>query len=95
MASGYYRILAADGMELEAGSCDTRVADGALFVEANSGAAPTCRSEISRRSASLSPTRVTVTLADGTTIELTRLGTMRTQLLAELREGRGPATRGR
>ena len=32
-----------------------------------------------------------MTLADGTAIELSRLGAMRTQLLAELREGRAAA----
>ena len=37
------------------------------------------------------PFTVRITLADGNAIELSRLGVMRTQLLAELRDGRGDA----
>lgn len=88
MVLRYHRILAADGMKLEAGSCDARVADAALLVAANSGGS--CHVPFGNIAAigEPKPYTVTVTLADGTAIELTRLGTMRTQLLAELREGR-------
>ena len=89
MSAAQYRVLSPAGGEREAGGADVQVAGGALVV-APSGGAP-LRVPFGQI-ASVSepqPYTVLVTMADGNAIELSRLGVMRTQLLAELRDGRG------
>jgi hypothetical protein len=86
-----YRLIAASGAELEAGSGEVTVAGGALELRPATGSA--LRVPIDRIGAVSEPQPYTVgvTLTDGTTIELSRLGTMRTQLLAELSDARAGA----
>jgi hypothetical protein len=89
MSAAQYRIVSPAGEERENGSGDVAVADGALTLAPSSGA--TLRVPFAQIAsvAEPQPFTVRVVLADGSAIELSRLGTMRTQLLAELRDGRG------
>src|SRR5215469_9271666 len=89
MSAAQYRIVSPAGEELESGGGDAAVADGALTLTPSAGA--TLRVPFAHISSVTEPQPFTVriTLADGNAIELSRLGTMRTQLLAELRDGRG------
>jgi hypothetical protein len=91
VSAAQYRIISAAGGDVENGSADVAVRDGA-FTLAPSGRS-TLRVPFSHISsvAEPQPYIVRVTLADGNAIELHGLGTMRTQLLAELRDGRAEA----
>ena len=88
MSAAQYRIISVAGGDVENGSADVAVRDG-VFTLAPSGGS-TLRVPFShiRSVAEPQPYIVRVTLADGNAIELHGLGTMRTQLLAELRDGR-------
>lgn len=88
MSAARYRIISVAGGDVENGSADVAVRDG-VFTLAPSGGS-TLRVPFShiRSVAEPEPYIVRVTLADGNAIELHGLGTMRTQLLAELRDGR-------
>ena len=88
MSSAQYRLLAAGGTELEAGDADVTVAGGVLELQPAGGTA--LRVPSGRIASVLEPEPfiVLVTLADGTALELSRLGRMRTQLLEELRDAR-------
>jgi hypothetical protein len=91
VSSAQYRILAPDGEKREDGQADVQVGDGALVL------APPGESVLRVPFGHISavtepePFTVRITLAGGDVIELSRLGVMRTQLLAELRDGRGDA----
>jgi hypothetical protein len=91
MSSAQYRIFSSAGAELESGSADASVSDGTLVI-APPGR-PTLRVPFGQVTSVVEPQQfsIGVTLADGTAIEISRLGAMRTQLLAELREGRAAA----
>jgi hypothetical protein len=86
VSSAWYRLLAAGGTELEAGDGEVTLAAGVLELQ------PAGRAALRVPSARISsvvepePFTVLVTLSDGTALELTRLGRMRTQLLEELRD---------
>jgi hypothetical protein len=86
-----YRILSPDGGKREDGEADVQAGDGALVL------APPGESVLRIPFGQISavtepePFTVRITLAGGDVIELSRLGVMRTQLLAELRDGRGDA----
>jgi hypothetical protein len=88
VSTAQYRIVAPDGRSREDGRADVQTADGSLVL------APDGRSVLRipfGHIASVTepePYTVLLGLADGGTIELSRLGVMRTQLLAELRDGR-------
>jgi hypothetical protein len=88
VSTAQYRLVSADGRVLDAGGGDVTVADGVLALLPAVGAAlrvPTGRiAAVTERE----PFAVLVTLADGTALELSGLGRMRTQLLAELRDAR-------
>jgi hypothetical protein len=91
VAVAHYRLVSPDGGAAEDGSADVRVADGTLVLAPSAG-------DVLRvpfgRIASIGepePFTVQIALAEGTVIELSRLGVMRTQLLAELRGGRADA----
>ena len=88
VSSAQYRLLAAGGTELEAGNGDVTVAGGILELQPAGGTA--LRVPSGRIASVLEPEPfvVLVTLADGTVLELSRLGRMRTQLLEELRDAR-------
>jgi hypothetical protein len=88
MSAAQYRIISPAGGEIENGSADVAIADGTLTLDPSAGS--TLRVPVARISSVTEPQPFTilVALADGTAIELTRLGVMRTQLLAELRDAR-------
>jgi hypothetical protein len=88
VSAAQYRIVSSAGGEHEAGNCDVVVADGALTVTPAAGAA--LRVPFTQIASVTEPRAFTVSvaLAGGNAVELTRLGAMRTQLLAELRDGR-------
>ncbi len=91
MSSAQYRLVGADGAVLEAGSGDVAVAGGVLELRPAGGAplrVPTGRIASVAES---EPFTVMVRLADGTVLELSRLGRMRTQLLEELHDARAEA----
>src|SRR5690242_2416609 len=91
MSRARYRILAANGELREDGEAEVEVRDG-LLVHAPVGASalPIPFGQIGTVTEP-EPFTVRLTLAGGDVIDLGRLGVMRTQLLAELRDGRGDA----
>jgi hypothetical protein len=91
MTAAQFRIFSAAGAELESGSADASVSNGTLVITAPGR--PSLRVPFGQITSVVEPQQfsIGVTLADGTAIELSRLGAMRTQLLAELREGRAAA----
>jgi hypothetical protein len=88
VASAQYRLIAAGGTELEAGAGDVAFAGGVLELQPADGAALRVQAAAIASVGEPEPYTVLVTLADGTALELSRLGRMRTQLLAELRDAR-------
>ena len=91
MSRARYRILAANGELREDGEAEVEVRDGRLVL-APEGASvlPIPFGQIEAVTEP-EPFTVRLALAGGDVIELGRLGVMRTQLLAELRDGRGDA----
>jgi len=89
VSSAVYRILSPAGEQREDGSADVKVADGALVLAPTVGAVLRVPFGQIVAVSEPEPFTVRVTLADGNAIDLSRLGVMRTQLLAELRDGRG------
>ena len=88
VSAAQYRIISPAGGETENGSADVAVTGGALTVAPSAGSTLRVPSGRIRSVTEPQPFTVLVSLADGTSIELSRLGTMRTQLLAELRDAR-------
>ena len=88
MASAHFRLIAAGGTELEAGDGDVAIAGGVLELQPSGGAALRVQPGAIASVAEPEPYTMLVTLADGTALELSRLGRMRTQLLEELRDAR-------
>jgi hypothetical protein len=88
VSTAQYRLISPAGEEREDGSADVEVSGGALVLAPAAGAV--LRIPFGQISSVTEPEpfAVRITLADGNLIELTRLGVMRTQLLAELRDGR-------
>lgn len=86
VSSAWYRLLAAGGAQLEAGDGEVTLADGVLELQPADGTALRVPSAGIAAVAEPAPFTVLVTLADGTALELSRLGRMRTQLLEELRD---------
>jgi hypothetical protein len=88
VSAAQYRIISATGADVENGSADVAVKDGAFILAPSGGS--TLRVPFSHIGsvAEPQPFIVRMTLADGNAIELHGLGPMRTQLLAELRDGR-------
>jgi hypothetical protein len=91
MSRARYRLLSPGGQTREDGEAEVEVRDG-LLVLAPDGASvlPIPFGQIGTVTEP-EPFTVRLTLAGGDVIELGRLGVMRTQLLAELRDGRGDA----
>lgn len=91
MSTAQYRIFSSAGAELESGGGDASVSNGTLVITVPGRAS--LRVPFGQITSIIEPQQysIGVTLADGTAIELSRLGAMRTQLLAELREGRAGA----
>ena len=88
MSPAQYRLVGADGTVLEAGSGDVTVAGGVLEFRPAGGTALRVPSGRIASVAEPEPFVVLVKLADGTALELSRVGRMRTQLLEELRDAR-------
>jgi hypothetical protein len=91
MSTARYRILTPGGEKLQDGEAEVEVRDGLLILApAGESALPIPFGRIVSVTEP-EPFTVRLTLAAGDVIELGRLGVMRTQLLAELRDGRGDA----
>jgi len=91
MSRAHYRILSANGEKREDGEAEVEVRDGLLVLApVGASALPIPFGQIGTVTEP-EPFTVRLTLAGGDVIELGRLGVMRTQLLAELRDGRGDA----
>jgi hypothetical protein len=88
VSAAQYRIISAAGGDVENGSADVAVSDGAFILAPSGGSTLRVPFSHIRSIAEPEPYIMRVTLADGNAIELHGLGTMRTQLLAELRDGR-------
>lgn len=86
MTSAYYRLVGANGAVLETGDGDVSVAGGVLELQPAAGTALRVPSGRIAAVTEPEPFTVRVTLADGTALELGRLGRMRSQLLEELRD---------
>lgn len=91
MSTAQYRILAPDGRPREDGRADVETGDGVLVLAPDAGGVLRIPFGHIASVAEPEPYTVRVGLADGGAIELSRLGVMRTQLLAELRDGRADA----
>ena len=88
MSSAEYRLIGANGAVLESGRGDVTVAGGVLELTGAGRAALRVPSGRIASVAEPEPFVVLVALADGSSLELSRLGRMRTQLLAELHDAR-------
>ena len=88
MSSAEYRLIGANGAVLESGRGDVTVAGGVLELTGAGRAALRVPSGRIASVAEPEPFVVLVALADGSALELSRLGRMRTQLLAELHDAR-------
>ncbi len=88
MSSAEYRLIGANGAVLESGRGDVSVAGGVLELTGAGRAALRVPSGRIASVAEPEPFVVLVALADGSALELSRLGRMRTQLLAELHDAR-------
>ncbi len=88
MSSAQYRLVAAGGGQAESGSGDVTVAGGILELSPANGTPLHIPASRIASIAEPEPFTILVTLADGTALELGRLGRMRTQLLEELRDAR-------
>jgi len=89
VTTAYYRLLTPAGQASEEGSGDVVVGGGAFVLTPKAG-------DVLRvpfgQIASAGPGEqftIRIALTQGTVVELSRMGTMRTQLLAELRDGLG------
>ena len=83
-----FRLLAADGAVLDDGEGSVELAGGALVVSPHLGQVLRIRPAEIVDIAEPEPYVVHLTLADGPVLELSRLGAMRTQLLADLGDAR-------
>jgi hypothetical protein len=88
VSAAQYRIISAAGGDVENGGADVAVSDGTFTLAPSGGSTLRVPFGQIRSVAEPQPYVVRVTLADGNAIELHGLGAMRTQLLAELRDGR-------
>jgi len=88
VSSAQYRLVGADGAVLEAGAGDVTLAGGVLELKPAAGAALRVPSGRIASVAEPEPFVVLLRLEDGTALEFSRLGRMRTQLLEELRDAR-------
>lgn len=91
MSFAQYRLVGANGAVLEAGDGDVTVAGGVLELQPVGGGALRVPPGRIASVAEPEPFTVLVTLADGSALELGRLGRMRTQLLEELRDAQAAA----
>jgi hypothetical protein len=94
VSAARYRIISVAGGDVENGSADVAVRDGVFTLSPPGGSTLRVPFSHIRSVAEPQPYIVRVTLADGNAIELHGLGTMRTQLLAELRDGRAESAAG-
>src|SRR4051794_23259899 len=93
MSTARYRILSPGGEKLQDGEAEVEVRDGLLLLApAGESVLPIPFGHIVSVTEP-EPFTVRLTLAGGDVIEFGRLGVMRTQLLAELRDGRGTPRR--
>jgi hypothetical protein len=88
VSAAQYRILSPEGHSREDGRADVQAGDGSLVLAPDGESV--LRIPFGQIASVTEPAPYTILLglADGGAIELSRLGVMRTQLLAELRDGR-------
>ena len=91
MTSAHYRLLSPAGEASEDGSADVEVTGGNLVLTPLAGDVLRVPFGQIASVAEAEQFTVRVGLVQGTVIELSRLGVMRTQLLAELHDGQGDA----
>jgi hypothetical protein len=87
MSAAQYRLVSAAGDELESGNGNASAGDGALILTPSAGTALRVPFAHISSVSEPQPFTVLVTMADGNAIELSRPGTMRTQLLVLANEG--------
>ncbi len=88
MSQAGYRLLSPGGQLADNGQADVSVAGGALEVAPMSGAVLRVPFGQIASVSEPEPFVIRIDCTDGSAVELSRLGVMRTQLLAELRDGR-------
>ena len=91
MATAHYRLLTPSGEATEEGTGDAKVADGTFVVTPDAGEVLRVPFGQIASVAEAEPFTLRVALAQGTVVELSRLGVMRTQLLAEMRDAHANA----
>jgi hypothetical protein len=87
VSQAQYRLLSPAGQPAENGQADVSVTGGALMLAPSSGAVLRVPFGQIASVTEPEPFVVRIDCTDGSTVELSRLGVMRTQLLAELRDG--------
>jgi hypothetical protein len=91
VATAHYRLLTPTGEATEEGSADAKVADGTFVLTPDAGEVLRVPFGQIASVADAEQFTLRVALAQGTVVELTRLGVMRTQLLAEMKDAHANA----
>ena len=91
MAKAHYRLLSPAGDASEEGSADVVVKGGAFVLSPAAGQVLRVPFRQIAAIGEGAPFTLRVSLAQGTVVELSQMGAMRTQILAELRDGVGDA----
>lgn len=91
MATAHYRLLAPSGEATEEGRADAKVAGGTFVLTPDAGEVLRVPFGQIASVAEAEQFTLRVALAQGTVVELSRLGVMRTQLLAEMKDAHANA----
>lgn len=91
MATAYYRLLTPSGDVTEEGRADAKVTGGTFMLTPDAGEMLRVPFGQIASVAEAEQFTLRVALAQGTVVELSRLGVMRTQLLAELKDAHADA----
>ena len=92
MTAAHYRLVFPDERPPEDGDADVRITDGTVVLVLGDGDVLRVPFGLVISSGPADGFALRIALAGGAQIELSRLGRMRTQLLAELRDGQAGAT---
>jgi len=91
VATAHYRLLTGAGEATEEGTADAKVADGTFVLTPDAGDVLRVPFGQIASVAEAEQFTLRVVLAQGTVVELARLGVMRTQLLAEMKDAHANA----
>ena len=91
VAATHYRLLTPTGEATEEGTADAKVADGTFVLTPDGGEVLRVPFGQIASVAEAEQFTLRVALAQGTVVELSRLGVMRTQLLAEMKDAHANA----